>query len=434
MKKFNIETLGCKVNQYESEALEKLFMEHGFEKVEKGVPADVYVINTCTVTGQAAQKSRQQISRAKRENPDAQIAVVGCYSQVSPQDIVDLGGVDVLIGTKHRAKVLDLLKESKEKGQLINVVDNIKHNQAFDELDSNTERDMTRAYLKIQEGCNMFCSYCIIPYARGPISSREMDNIVEETKRLSAKGYKEIVLTGIHVESYGKERGKDYFRLIDVVEKVAEVEGIERIRLSSVEPRIITDDFLERYKNTNKGCDHFHLSLQSGSDTILKAMNRKYTTSEYKEKVNLIRKYLPNAGITTDIIVGFPGETDELFQETMDFVKDISFSKIHVFPFSRREGTKAYDFPNQVENKLKKERAAILAKKEAEISNAFLDSFIGKELDVLFEFDSSRPVLSEGYSTNYLRVSVPRDDELINEIKSVKIIERKGDQLKGIVI
>lgn len=434
MKKFNIETLGCKVNQYESEALEKLFIENGYQKAEKGQAADVYVINTCTVTGQAAQKSRQQISRAKRENPDAQIAVVGCYSQVSPQDIKDLGGVDVIIGTKHRGQVLELLDKSKRTGSLINAVDDIKVNFGFDELDSSTERDMTRAYLKIQEGCNMFCSYCIIPYARGPISSRDMENIVDETVKLAAKGYKEIVLTGIHVESYGKDKGKDYYRLIDVVERVAQVEGIERIRLSSVEPRIITDEFMERYKNTGKGCDHFHLSLQSGSDDILKAMNRKYTTKEYKEKVELIRKYLPDAGITTDIIVGFPGESDELFQDTMNFVSDITFSKIHVFPFSRRKGTKAYDFPNQVENKVKKERSHILSKKEEEISRNFLDSFIGKELKVLFEFDSSRPVLTEGYSTNYLRVSVPRDDELINQIRSVKIIERKGDQLKGQVV
>lgn len=432
MKKFSIETLGCKVNQYESEALEKLFEESGFEKAQKDQAADVYVINTCTVTGQAAAKSRQQINKAKRENPDAQIAVVGCYSQVSPEDIKELD-VDVIIGTKERSRVIELLEEAKRLGTTISIVDNIKRNQEFDELEFNTERDMTRAYLKIQEGCNMFCSYCIIPYARGPISSRDLVNILKETKDLAQKGYKEVVLTGIHVESYGKDKGKDYYRLIDVVENVAQIDGIERIRLSSVEPRVITDDFMERYKNTGKGCDHFHLSLQSGSDTILKAMNRKYTTAEYKEKVDLIRKYLPDAGITTDIIVGFPGETDQLFKETMEFVDDITFSKIHVFPFSAREGTPAYSFPDQVQGPIKKERAHILAEKEEQIANAFLDSFIGKELEVLFEADSSREVTTEGYSTNYLRVSVPRDDELINQIKKVKIIERKGQELKGVV-
>ena len=433
MKKFSIETLGCKVNQYESEALEKLFEESGYEKALKDEKADVYVINTCTVTGQAASKSRQQINRAKRENPDAQIAVVGCYSQVSPEDIKKLD-VDVIIGTKDRARVLDLLEESKRLGTTISIVDNIKHNQEFDELEFTTERDMTRAYLKIQEGCNMFCSYCIIPYARGPISSRDMNNIIEETRKLGQSGFKEIVLTGIHVESYGKDKGKDYYRLIDVVEKVSEIDGVERIRLSSVEPRIITDEFMQRYKDTKKACDHFHLSLQSGSDDILNAMNRKYTTSEYKEKVDLIRKYMPDAGITTDIIVGFPGETEEMFKETMEFVDKIEFSKIHVFPFSRREGTPAYNFKNQVEGPIKKKRAHLLADKEEKIANDFLDSFIGKTLEVLFEEESSRAVTTEGYSTNYLRVSVPKDDELINQIRNVKIIERKNQVLKGVVL
>lgn len=433
MKKFSIETLGCKVNQYESEALEKLFEESGYKKASKDEKADVYVINTCTVTGQAAAKSRQQINRAKRENPDAQIAVVGCYSQVSPEDIKELD-VDVIIGTKDRARVLDLLEESKRLGTTISIVDNIRHNQEFDELEFTIEREMTRAYLKIQEGCNMFCSYCIIPYARGPISSRDMNNIIEETKKLAQNGYKEIVLTGIHVESYGKDKGKDYYRLIDVVEQVAKIEGVERIRLSSVEPRIITDEFMQRYKDTKKACDHFHLSLQSGSDAILIAMNRKYTTGEYKEKVDLIRKYMPDAGITTDVIVGFPGETEELFKETMEFVDKIAFSKIHVFPFSRREGTPAYSFSNQVEGPIKKKRANLLADKEEKIANAFLDSFIGKTLEVLFEEESSRAVTTEGYSTNYLRVSVPKDDELINQIRTVKIIERKDQVLKGVVL
>ena len=434
MKKYSVVTLGCKVNQYESEALEDLFEKAGYEKVDANEAADVYVINTCTVTGQAAAKSRQQVSRAKKKNPNAKIVVIGCYTQVSPEEVEALGGIDVIIGTKHRGRVLELLEEAEKTGTLINIVDNIKHNQEFDELDPATERDMTRAYLKIQEGCNMFCSYCIIPYARGPISSRDMENIVEETTKLANKGYKEVVLTGIHVESYGKDKGKDYYSLIDVVEKVAQIKGIERIRLSSVEPRVITDEFLERYRATKKGCDHFHLSLQSGSNEILKAMNRKYTTEEYKEKVDLIRKYLPDAGITTDIIVGFPGETDELAQETMDFVDQITFSKIHVFPFSGRKGTPAYSFDNQVQGPVKKKRAKELAEKEAKISESFLDSFIGKELSVLFEFDSQEPMFSEGYSTNYLRVKVQKDDDLINQIAKVKILERDGENLKGVVV
>lgn len=434
MKKYKIMTLGCKVNQYESEAMEELFNSNGYKKVENNEPADVYVINTCTVTGQAAAKSRQTISRARRKNPNAKIAVVGCYSQVSPEEVAELEGVDVIVGTKHRSRILELLDEAERINQTINVVDNIKKNQEFDELDSATNRDMTRAYLKIQEGCNMFCTYCIIPYARGPISSRKMENIVEETKKLAAKGYKEVILTGIHVESYGKDQGKDYFRLIDVIEHVAEVEGIERIRLSSVEPGIISHDFLTRLKNTDKACDHFHLSLQSGSDSILKSMNRKYRTAEYKEKVELIREYFPDAGITTDIIVGFPGETEELHEETMNFVKGITFSKIHVFPFSRRKGTPAYDFPNQVLNEVKKKRAHELSELERSISDRFLDSFIGKELSVLIELESDDEMYSSGYSTNYLRVNVQKNYDLVNQIVKVKVIERDGEELKGIVV
>lgn len=433
MKRYEIITLGCKVNQYESEAMEQMFDSHGYQKVNDKEVADIFVINTCTVTGQAASKSRQAISKARRKNPNARIAVVGCYSQVSPEEVSSLDGVDVIVGTKNRAMVLDLLEQAKEMNETISVVDNIKKNNEFDELDAPSDRDMTRAYLKIQEGCNMFCSYCIIPYARGPISSRKMENIVEETKRLASKGYKELILTGIHVESYGKDLKND-LRLIDVIENVAKVEGIERIRLSSVEPRVISDEFLTRLKATNKACDHFHLSLQSGSDSILKLMNRKYTTKEYKEKCDLIRKYFENAGITTDIIVGFPGETDELFEETMNFVRGINFSKIHVFPFSAREGTPAYKFPNQLDNKTKKKRASELSNLERQISEKFLDSFIGKELSVLIELESDDERYSSGYSKNYLRVNVQKDYDLVNQIVKVKILERDGEELKGVVI
>lgn len=431
--KFKIMTLGCKVNQYESESMERLFVERGYKKAEKNDKVDIYVINTCAVTGQAAAKSRQYISRAKRNNPKAQIAVVGCYSQVTPDEIDSLGGVNVILGTKDRHRIVDLLDQSKISGQSINAVADINRNQVYDELDFTTKREMTRAYIKIQEGCNMFCSYCIIPYARGPISTREMENILEEAKGLANSGYKELVLTGIHVESYGKDRGKDYYRLIDVIEKVAQLDGVERIRLSSVEPRIIDHDFLERYKATGKGCDHFHLSLQSGSNHILKVMNRKYTTDEYRKKVDLIRSYFPDCGITTDIIVGFPGETQELFIETIDFIKSIKFSKIHVFPFSKRKGTPAYDFKNQVDGNEKKARARLLSKIETQISESFLDSFIGKELSVLFELESSSDKWIMGYSTNYLRVEVQRDLDLVNQIKKVRIIERNGETLKGVI-
>lgn len=434
MKKFKIITLGCKVNQYESEAMEELFKNKGYEK-SLDDKADVYVINTCAVTGQAAAKSRQAVSKARKKNPGAKIAVVGCYSQVSPDEVSALEGVDIIVGTKHRNKILDLLDEAESTNEKLNIVDNIKNNQNFDEIDyTSLNRSMTRAYIKIQEGCNMFCSYCIIPYARGPISSRRLENIVEETGELAGKGYKEIILTGIHVESYGKDLGKDYARLIDVVEECAKIEGIERIRLSSIEPRAISHDFLQRYKATKKACDHFHLSLQSGSNTILKAMNRKYSREEYKEKVDLIREYFPDAGITTDVIVGFPGESEELFRETMDFINTIEFSKIHVFPFSPRKGTPAADFEGQVEGNIKKHRVHELSAAEEKIHEKFLDGFIGRELDVLIELETENERYSSGYSNNYLRVNVQRDYDLVNQIVKVKILEREGEELKGLVI
>lgn len=431
MKTFNIYTLGCKVNQYESEAMEKIFIKDGYEKVDRDDVADVYIINTCTVTAAADSKSRQYISKARKLNPQATIAVVGCYSQVASEEVEGLEGVDIVVGTKHRNQILDLVKDHKANKKPINVVESIKKNQDFDEMETNEDRYMTRAYIKIQEGCNMFCSYCIIPYARGPISSRDFDHIVVEAKRLAQAGYKEIILTGIHVESYGKDKGKDYQRLIDVIEAVSQVEGIERIRLSSVEPNTITDDFLTRLKATKKACDHFHLSLQSGSDDILKAMNRKYDTKTYKDKIDLIRTYFPEAGITTDLICGFPGETEENHQETMGFIGTIGFSKIHIFPYSRREGTPAADFKGQLSNKVKKARARELNKMEKDISRDFLDSFIGKDLEVLFEIHNSNPKYSSGYSSNYLRIKVDRDESLKNTIKRVKIEKRIEDQLYG---
>ncbi len=434
MKTFNIYTLGCKVNQYESEAMEKIFIQNGYDKVDRDQAADTYIINTCTVTAAADSKSRQYISKARKLNPQATIAVVGCYSQVSAEEVEALEGVDIVVGTKHRHKILDLVEDYEKNQQKINVVENIKKNQDFDEMETNEDRNMTRAYIKIQEGCNMFCSYCIIPYARGPISSRDYGHIIDEAKRLALAGYKELILTGIHVESYGKDKGKDYQRLIDVIEGVAAIDGIERIRLSSVEPNTITDDFLARLKATKKACDHFHLSLQSGSDDVLKAMNRRYDSKEYAEKIDLIRSYFPDAGITTDLICGFPGESEKNHQETMDFIRTINFSKIHIFPYSRREGTPAATFKNQVPNKIKKKRARELNDLEGKIAGDFLDGYIGKTLDVLFEIHTSNSKYSSGYSTNYLRIKVPHDESLKNTIKRVKIDKRIEDQLYGEII
>ncbi len=426
---FNIITLGCKVNQYESEAVEEIFQARGYEKKQNN--ADIYVINTCTVTNMSDRKSRQMISRARRDNPEAVIAVMGCYSQVKPEEVAAIEGVDVVLGSRNKEEVVDLCENVLQNKKAIDKVLSFSETKTIEELEISNQEAMTRAYMKIQDGCNMYCSYCLIPYARGNIASRDMDSIKKEAKRLAQNGYKEIVLTGIHVASYGKDL-REGMRLIDVIEEVAKTDGIERIRLSSMEPRHITRDFLERMKATEKACDHFHLSLQSGSDEILKAMNRKYDTKIFKEKVNLIREVFPNAGLTTDIIVGFPTETEKNHEETKDFVKEIKFAKTHLFKYSKRDGTKAASMKPEVDGNIKKERLKELEAIEEVNRLNFLKNQIGKTLSVLFESKSDMEGYKSGYSTNYLRVNV-KDDIGDNEIRDVLITEIKNDELIGIL-
>lgn len=426
---FNIITLGCKVNQYESEAVEEIFRSRGYEKKQNN--ADIYVINTCTVTNMSDRKSRQMISRARRDNPEAVIAVMGCYSQVKPEEVAAIEGVDVVLGSRNKEEVVDLCENVLQNKKAIDKVLSFSETKTIEELEISNQEAMTRAYMKIQDGCNMYCSYCLIPYARGNIASRDMDSIKEEAKRLAQNGYKEIVLTGIHVASYGKDL-RNGTSLIDVIEEVAKTEGIERIRLSSMEPRHITRDFLERMKATGKACDHFHLSLQSGSDDILRAMNRKYDTKIFKEKVNLIREVFPNAGLTTDIIVGFPTETEKNHEETKDFVKEIKFAKTHLFKYSKRDGTKAASMKPEVDGNVKKERLKELEAIEEVNRLNFLKNQIGKTLSVLFESKSDMEGYKSGYSTNYLRVNV-KDDIGDNEIRNVLITEIKNDELIGIL-
>lgn len=427
-KTFNILTLGCKVNQYESEAVEEIFESRGFERQEKN--ADVYVINTCTVTNMSDRKSRQMISRARKDNPDAIIAVMGCYSQVKPEDVAKIEGVDIILGSRNKEEVVDLCEDILQNKEAIDQIISVSEEKTFEDLEISNQTEMTRAYMKIQDGCNMYCSYCLIPYARGNVVSRPMESIVKEAERLAENGFKEIVLTGIHVASYGKDF-KNGTSLIDVIENVAKVEGIERIRLSSMEPRHITRDFLERMKATEKACDHFHLSLQSGSDDVLKAMNRKYDTAIFKEKTDLIREVFPNAGLTTDIIVGFPGETDENHKETMDFVKEIKFAKTHLFKYSKRDGTKAASMKDQVNGNIKKERLKDLEAIEKNNREEFLKKQIGNTLTVLFEEKSDMAGFKSGYSTNYLRVNVEDETLPSNEIYDVIITGIENDELIG---
>ncbi|WP_297281422.1 tRNA (N(6)-L-threonylcarbamoyladenosine(37)-C(2))-methylthiotransferase MtaB [uncultured Anaerococcus sp.] len=427
---FNIITLGCKVNQYESEAVEELFLQKGYQKQTRD--ADIYVINTCTVTNMSDRKSRQMISRARRDNPDAVIAVMGCYSQVKPEEVAAIDGVDIVLGSRNKESVVDLCEDIMQNKSVRDKIIAPSETKSFEELQISNQTEMTRAYLKIQDGCNMYCSYCLIPYARGNIVSRDIKSIVEETKRLAENGFKEIVLTGIHVSSFGKDFDED-ISLIDAIEAVAKVDGIERIRLSSMEPRHISRDFLERMKATGKACDHFHLSLQSGSDDILKAMNRKYDTSIFKEKVELIRDVFPNAGLTTDIIVGFPGESEQNHKQTMDFVKDINFAKTHLFKYSPREGTRATKMGDQINGKIKKDRLHDLEKIEEKNRIGFLEKQIGETLSVLIESKSDLEGYSGGYSTNYLKVNI-KDDIAANTIVDVRITGIKDDELIGEVI
>lgn len=435
MKTVTFYTLGCKVNQYESEAMEEAFLDRGYRAVGRDEGADVFVINTCTVTHVADAKCRQAIRRAKRKNPQAVVAVVGCYVQVAPETVRAIEGVDVLIGTKGRDRIVDAVEEVSATGKKVEDVVDLDQVRRFDELGIATELSTTRAAIKVQEGCEMYCSYCIIPYARGHMASRDQGAILEEVRRLVRKGIKEYVLTGIHVASYGKEKGPDGQveaerprDLIDLVEAVAEIPGVERIRLSSIEPRWVTPEKLLRLAACGKFADHFHLSLQSGSDRILKAMNRKYDKALYLEKIREIRKVFPHAGLTTDVIVGFPGETEEDFRETLAFVEEVGFSKIHIFPYSKREGTPAALFRNQVPPSIKKDRAARLAKREIALRHSFMDRMEGEEVRVLFEEGGDKGNM-EGYTGNYLRVRMKRKETWVNRIISGRIGKREGDVL-----
>lgn len=427
MKKVKFSTLGCKVNQYETEAMAELFVKNGYE-ITEDYNCDVFVLNTCTVTNLSDRKSRQQISKIRSENSDAIIAIVGCYSQVSPDEIENIEGVNVILGTKYRKEIVELCELAQSSNKIINKVENIGKNREFEELTINTEHSMTRAYIKIQEGCSQFCSYCIIPYARGPIRSRNIRDIVLEAKRLADNGFKEIVLTGIHVASYGKDLDNNDIGLIDVIEDIGQIDKIKRIRLSSLEPRIVDKQFLDRLSKVEQFCDHFHLSLQSGSDSILESMNRKYDTDLYEKTINLIREYYPNAAITTDIIVGFPGETDEDFEQTLSFVDKIQFSKIHVFKYSNRKGTVASKMKNQVSGVVKKERSKLLIEKSKYYTDKFLDNMLNQPIKVLFESKNDDGYI-KGYTTNYIRVKREYNPNLSNKIIDVVCNRRENEEL-----
>ncbi|MCH4887721.1 tRNA (N(6)-L-threonylcarbamoyladenosine(37)-C(2))-methylthiotransferase MtaB [Acidaminobacter sp. JC074] len=418
-------TLGCKVNQYESEAMIEQFQSAGYNLVD-GDYADYYVINTCTVTSISDRKSRQFMRRARKANPDAVIAVVGCYSQVSPEQVEAISEVNVVLGTNEKKDILKYLESATPTSKIVQVGEIMK-TKTYDEMSIEDTVDKTRVFMKIQDGCNQFCSYCIIPYARGPIRSRDPKNVVSEAKILSSKGFKEVVLTGIHLSSYGKDI--ENTSLIEVIESLNDITGLERIRLGSLEPKIITEDFVKRLSKLDKFCNHFHLSLQSGSDTVLERMNRKYDTNEYYEAVSLINAHLKDASFTTDIIVGFPGESDQEFEETCDFVKKVGFSKVHIFKYSPREGTKAAVMKNQVHGEVKSDRSHKLQDRCKQVEEDYLNQFLKREMKVLFEEVVEGAF--EGLTEGYLRVSVRSLDNLVNTIRTVKIKEVIDGKLIG---
>ena len=432
MKKVAFYTLGCKVNQYETEAMLELFEKEGYEKAETEDYADVYVINTCTVTHMSDRKPRQYIRRMKKKNPDAIIAVVGCYSQVSPEEILSIDEVNLVMGTNDRKKIVEEVKKI-DASRKVSTVDDIMKVKAFEEIEINKTNGKTRAFMKIQDGCDRYCSYCIIPYARGRVRSRDLESIVKEVENLASNGYKEVVLTGIHVASYGKDIKDSDIKLLDVIKQINDIEGIERIRLSSVEPILFTDEFVEAVSTMDKVCPHYHLSLQSGCDETLKRMKRRYTTEEYKAIVDRLRAAIPNVSITTDVIVGFPGETNEEFDKTYEFLKDIELTHMHVFKYSPRKGTPAATMENQVDPSTKHDRSEKLLQLNEENFNKFGQKMLDKEFNVLFE-QKVGDNKYEGLTENYVKVIVESDNDISEQILKVKIKDVKNEFLEGILV
>lgn len=430
MKNVAFHTLGCKVNQYETQAISGIFKNEGYSVVDFDEKADVYVINTCTVTSLSDRKSRQMIRKAKHTNPDSIVVVVGCYAQTAPDEVAKIPGVNLIVGTKERGMIPEYIKRIENGEEQINAVNDIMGNRYFEELpvDSNIER--TRAFLKIQEGCSQFCSYCIIPYARGPIRSRKKAEVLAEAEKMAHSGFKEIVITGIHVASYGKDTKES--SLLDIIKEVNEIEGIERIRLGSIEPTTITEEFAEMAGNMPKLCPHYHISLQSGCDETLKRMNRKYTAKEYEEVVHRLRAHIPDVAITTDVMVGFPGETEEEFNKTYEFLKRINLYQMHVFKFSPRKGTPAAKFENQIPPEIKDIRSKLLINLSKENTHAFNKKHEGRTLPIIVEQNyKDSEELMEGMTPNYIRVVVKADENLAGSIKNVYLKEAVEDYIVG---
>ncbi|MBQ3427792.1 MAG: tRNA (N(6)-L-threonylcarbamoyladenosine(37)-C(2))-methylthiotransferase MtaB [Clostridia bacterium] len=430
MKNVAFYTLGCKVNQYETEAISELFEDEGYCIVPYSDKADIYIINTCSVTAMSDRKSRQMIRRAKKTNPDAVIAVMGCYSQTAPDEILDIDGVNLVLGTKDRASVLRLTKKLTASDK-VNAVTSVKDNHTFEALNVRRCLDHTRAYIKIQDGCSQFCSYCIIPYARGPIRSRREEDIIAEAQKLANAGFKEIILTGIHAASYGKDLGST--SLGRLINRIDSCEGIRRIRLSSIEPMTLDNEFIKSIRGAKKLCPHFHISLQSGCDATLKRMNRKYTAADFAAIVDGLRKAFTDCAITTDIMVGFAGETDAEFAETFSFVENLGFAEAHVFQYSPRRGTPAAKFKDQVSPEIKEARSKAIIKLTDLTRNEFLERHIGKTMEILFETRASDGMF-EGKTTNYINVHAPSDTDISGKFLQARLLRHENGIMYGEII
>lgn len=419
--KVAITTLGCRVNVYESEAMLEKFVREGYEVVPFDDFSDVYVINTCTVTNMGDKKSRQLIRRAKRQNPNAIVAVVGCYSQIASDEIKNIEGVNVILGTRNKGEIVYWVNRSMDENSQVVKVGDVLKNRVFEQLKIEDYADKTRAFLKIQDGCNRFCSYCLIPYARGAVCSKPIDVALGEIRELSEHGFKEIILSGIHTASYGVDL-EGNVNLITLLEEIENVYGIERVRIGSIDPTFFTEEVIKKVASFKKMCPHFHLSLQSGCDETLKRMNRRYTAEEYKVCVENLRKYIKDVSITTDVIVGFPGETEEEFEKTYNFLRDIKLSKMHVFKYSPRKGTKAAEMNDAVMPEIKEERSKRLLDLNKKNEHEFMQKFIGKNVEVLYEQSyKGEEDWYEGYTPNYIRVISKSSEDLSGKIATTKL-------------
>ncbi len=422
MKKVAFITLGCKVNQYETNSMIQKFIQKGYEIVEATEKADIYIVNTCTVTNMSDRKSRQMLRRVKEQNHKAIVVACGCYVQVAKEEVEKIKEIDLVLGNNEKKEIVEMIEKYEKENEKQSKIEDVMQQKEYVELGEITYTEKTRAVIKVQDGCDRFCSYCIIPYARGRVRSREPEKVIAEIKKIAQQGIKEVVITGIHIASYGKDFKKDY-KLIDLLEEINQVNGIQRIRLGSIEPLLITEEFVERLSKLEKICHHFHLSLQSGCDATLKRMNRRYSIQEFQEIVERLRSVYQDAILTTDIIVGFPQESEEEFKETYAFLKKIKFYKMHVFKYSPRKGTKAAQMLGQIDGKIKEERSQKLIKLSDANEKEYHEKYLGKEVEILCEEEKNG--YYQGHTKNYILVKVKSKEDLENQIVEVKCIENE---------